>query len=62
VYRIVFAGGQFLAIRLRQIQQFVGIGLAGEKIRLASSGERRRGSSSTLLRKAVPDPQLRLRR
>lgn len=34
VYRIVFAGGQFLAIHLREIQQFISIGLAGQKIRL----------------------------
>lgn len=32
VYRIVFAGGQLLAINLGEIQQFVGIGLAGKKI------------------------------
>ena len=34
VYRVVFASGQLLAINLGEFQQFVGIGLAGKKIRL----------------------------
>ena len=62
VQRIMFAGGQAAAVCLGQIQLFVGICLAGEKIRLRQQRRvEQRIVPGIAGSKAVPDPQLRLR-
>ncbi len=62
VQRVMFAGGQAAAVCLGQIQLFVGICLAGEKIRLCQQRRvEQRIVPGIAGSKAVPDPQLRLR-
>ncbi len=62
VHRIVLAGGQTAAVRLSQIQPFVGIRLAGEKIGFRQQRRvEQRIVPGRAGGKAVPDPQLRLR-
>ncbi len=62
VQRVMFAGGQAAAVCLGQIQLFVGICPAGEKIRLRQQRRvEQRIVPGIAGSKAVPDPQLRLR-
>ena len=59
--RIVLAGGQTAAVRLGQIELFVGIRLAGEKIGFRQQRRVEQGIvPGRAGGKAVPDPQLRL--